>query len=81
MIMFPDMIAEAAEEAGIKLPHDLEEYNPEEFPHWHVYQNVQLCRAVTWGNHWENAKIIAKIPKENLKKITENDLREMGFSP
>ena len=82
MIVFPSMIAEAAAEAGMKVPVDPEaEYDPAKFMHWHVYCSVQLGCPVTWGNHWENAKIIAKIPDKKIKKITYGQLVELGFSP
>lgn len=82
MIAFPGMIAKAAEQAGMTVPVDPdEEFNADEFPHFHVYCNVQLGVPVTWGNHWENAKIIAAIPVENIKKVTYTELVEKGFSP
>ena len=81
MMVFPSMIAEAAKRAGMQLPEDIEEFDANQFPHWRVYCNVQLGCAVTWGNHWENAKIIAAIPEAELKTLTYWQLEERGFSP
>ena len=83
MFLFPSMIYNAAVEAGMPVPPEssCESYDPNEFPHWHVYCNVQLGVPLTWGNHWENAKLIARIPQEQLRTMTLCQLEEMGFSP
>lgn len=85
MMAFPSMIAAAARQAGMKVPDDkqIEEdsWRPTEFPHFAVFCNVQLGVPVTWGNHWENAKIIAKIPDDKIKTTTPKDLEKLGFSP
>jgi hypothetical protein len=78
MIVFPNMLVPAAKEAGMPVPentHDME------YPHFYVYCMLQLCRPVSWGNHWKNAKIIAAVPKEKLMTMTEKDFNKLGFSP
>lgn len=42
MLAFPGMIADAAVRAGIKVPDDLDEYDPLKYPHWHIFCMVQL---------------------------------------
>lgn len=73
MLAFPSMIIEAAREARMKVP-DIggaeDEFDAEEFPHFAVFCNVQLCRPMQWGEHWENVKIIAKIPNDKIKNTT-----------
>lgn len=81
MIVFPDMIAEAAKKAGMKVPPDVDNFDAEEYPHFQVYCNVQLGVPITWGNHWTNAEIIAKIPENKIKATSLNDLYKLGFSP
>lgn len=82
MMAFPSMIVKAAEDAGMKVPLDIDkDYDKEDYPHWHVYCALQLGVPVTWGNHWENAKIIAKIPTEDLKKMSVADFKNLGFDP
>lgn len=66
MIAFPEMISQAAKNAKIRVPKDLESYDARKFPHWHFYCCAQLGRAVRWGNHWNNAFIVAKIPKKDI---------------
>ena len=68
----------AAEQARMKHP-DLEldeKWDAAEFPHFTVFCNVQLGRPITWGEHWENAKIIEqflmKILKQSITKITRS---------
>lgn len=80
MIVSPHAIAPAAIEAEMKVPDDPMTYDPVEYPHWHVYCCVQLGVPVQWGNHWENAKIIAKIPDDKILTVTMADLVALGFS-
>lgn len=80
MMAFPSMIAQAAEEAGIKVPADPDgEYIPAEYPHWHVFCLLQLGRRVRWGEHWDNAKVIAAIPEEKLKEMHLEDFIKAGL--
>lgn len=82
MIVFPFILVGHAEEAGIKIPEDLDKYDPEKFPHWHVFCQVQLGRRIPKGYTFavsENAKLIAKIPKAKLKTLTLQNLVDMGL--
>ena len=79
MITFPDMLVKAAEEAGMKVPPDADNFAPEQFPHFHVFCNVQLCRAIRWGEHWNNAIVVAAVPEADLKKVTVADLIGRGL--
>ena len=95
MIVFPGLLEEASREAGMKTPTEeqmeyldsLEENETqqhrdikEEFPHFAVFCATQLCRPLThWGEHWNNAKIIALIPEDDIKRITFKQLTKLGF--
>ena len=81
MLSEPYQIAKAAEDAGMRLPPDIDNVDPEQFPHFHVYCAVQLGCSITWGNHWNNAKIIAAIPDDKIKQVTHEDLEALGFNP
>jgi hypothetical protein len=84
MLMFPSMLIPAAKKAGMKVPtfnKGKEQFNADKYPHFNLYCNAQLNRPITWGNHWENAKIIAGIPEEELRTITWDKLESLGFSP
>ena len=71
MKAFPEMIALAAEKAGIKLPPDLENFEPSDYPHWVVFSRIQLGSAMPYpGVDWDNAKVIAAISNEDIFKIT-----------
>ena len=76
---FPKMLRSAAEKAGMKVPPDTDHFDPKEFPHFQVYCNVQLCRPIRWGEHWENAEIIAAIPKDKIMSVTLTDLLALGL--
>lgn len=79
MIAFATMLAQPAEQAGIKLPPDTENFDPFEYPHWTVYRKWQIGRAMPWpGIHFENAKIIAAVPDDVITTITQEELHERG---
>jgi len=60
MLAFPEMIAPAAKEAGIKLPPDLENFDSKAYPHWQVFCRMQLGQPMPHASaHWDNAKVIA----------------------
>lgn len=79
MLAFPEMIEPAAKNAGISVPNDLENYDKNDYPHWFIFCQLQLgapmphCQA-----HFENAKVIADIPTENLKTMTVDDFDDAG---
>ena len=79
MMAFPGMLVPAAEQAGMKVPEDPDEFDAEEFPHFQVFCNAQLCRPMTPGEHWENAKVIAEIPDAEIRMLTLPDLIGRGL--
>lgn len=79
MIAFPFMLFRPAEQAGMKTPTD-EEYDPNEFPHFHVFCSMQLGAPMpNPSSHWENAKVIAAIPSDQIKTVTPKDILALGF--
>ena len=81
MKAFPGMIALAAKEAGIKLPSDLENFEASEYPYWVVFSKMQLGQPMPHpGVDWENAKVVAAVPIEEITKITPEQLIVRGFS-
>lgn len=67
MIAFASLLVAPAREAGITVPENPETYVPEDFIHWHVFILWQLGRPMPWATaHWENAKLIAGIPDDEL---------------
>ena len=78
-MVFPSMLTPAAEEAGMPFPPDPDNFEPEDFPHFHIFCSVQLCRAMEWTEHWDNAKVLVKIPEEELKTLTLEGLLEKGL--
>lgn len=89
MMVFPSMLVPAAQSAGMKAPTEKEmdkfEKNwnnqkmKEKYPHFWVFCTLQLARPVRWGEHWENAKVIAGIPEEKLKTMTLSDFIAAGL--
>lgn len=83
MIALPEMLLKPAQEAGIKVPSedaDFDNFNVEEYPHFHLFCCAQLGQPMpTPTAHWENAKVIALIPADKVKAITFGELQTMGF--
>jgi hypothetical protein len=79
MLAFPSMLLQHAEAAGMKVPPDVDNYEPKEFPHFHVFCNVQLGRSMNWDEPSHNAEVIAKISDEKIFTITIRDLLTLGF--
>lgn len=84
MIAFPGMLVSACEAAGIAVPPETSsmaavEKHSDEFPYFFVFCMTQLCRPIRWGEHWENAHVIASIPREEITSVTLEQLIEKGF--
>ncbi|KKN40820.1 hypothetical protein LCGC14_0729620 [marine sediment metagenome] len=79
MLVFPEMLMGAAEQAGMKTPSDSDNFNPKKFPHFQVFCKAQLGRPMNPEDHWENAKVIAKIPDSQIMKIDVQGLLNLGF--
>lgn len=81
MIAFPEMLVGCAKEAGITIPSDVENYEPEDFMHWHIFLMVQLGQSLPYPSaHWDNAKVVSALKDEELKTVTMQDLIEKGLS-
>ncbi len=79
MMVFPEMLIPAAQEAGMSCPPNADDFKPEEFPHFHVFCVIQLGRAMEWTEHWDNAEALTAIPESEIKTLTLNDLLERGL--
>lgn len=80
MLAFASMLVKPAKHAGINVPADPEDYNPDEFPHWHLFLLVQLGAPMpNMDSHWHNARIIATLPSERIRTITGGELMDMGI--
>jgi hypothetical protein len=79
MIVFPFLLIPAAQEASMKVPPDADNFDPNEFPHFRVFCNIQLSRPATPTEHWENAVKIAAIPEDKIRNITMPECRELGI--
>ena len=80
MIIFPFLLVQAAAEAGMKYPTDPDNFDPNEFPHFQVFCNIQLSRPASPTEHWENAVKIAAIPEDKIRTMTMPDFRELGVT-
>jgi hypothetical protein len=78
MFMFPGMFYNHIKDSKLKMPEDFENYNPEDYPHFHVFMLTHLGQPLDIAALEDNANIIAGIPKENIKSVSFSDLLEMG---
>lgn len=79
MMLYPGMLVAAAEQAGMEVPADPDHYDATKYPHFDIFCILQLGRSIRWGEHWDNAKVLASIPIEKLNLMTIDQLIEMGF--
>lgn len=80
MFAFPGLLVKAAEDAGMKVPSDPDNYVAAEYPHFHVFCNAQIGRRMPYpGVHFDNARVIAGIPDEDILHLTRKDLVTRGF--
>ena len=81
MIAFPEMLVDSATKAGIKVPSDVTEYDKNTYPHWYVFCTLQLGQPMPyWSVHYDNAKVIAGISDDKLKKLTLDEVVALGFN-
>lgn len=81
MIAFPIMLVEAAYQANMSVPPDPDKFEEvkDEYPHFYVYCILQLARPIRMGEHWDNAKVIAGIPLQQLKTMNLEDFIAKGL--
>lgn len=81
MIAIPSLLAEVARASGINVPEDLDNYEREDFPHWHVYQGVQLGAPMPHPSaHHDNAKVIAQLSDSKIRTVTFEELERLGIA-
>ena len=78
MFMFPGMFYNHIKDSKLKMPEDFENYDPEEYPHFHVFILTHLGQPIDIAALEDNANIIADIPENAIKSVTLNDLMEKG---
>tara|TARA_B100000700_G_scaffold88627_1_gene100025 strand:+ start:135368 stop:135613 length:246 start_codon:yes stop_codon:yes gene_type:complete len=80
MICSVQMLKAPAENAGVEVPGDIENYHAAEYPHFFLYVQYQLCRPLPFpSSHWNNAHVIASIPDHMVFNVTLDDLIRRGF--
>ena len=78
IFMFPGMFYNHIKNSKLKMPDDFENYNPEEYPHFHVFVLTHLGQPLDIAALEDNANIIADISDENIQSVSFSDLLEMG---
>ena len=80
MLAYAEMLVSAAKAANITVPDDVEKYDPQKFPHWHVFCTIQLGAPMPHPTaHWENARVIGQIPEGSIRTTTFEQLKELGI--
>lgn len=80
MFAFPSLLVKAAEDAGMKVPKDPDNYNAATYPHFHVFCNAQIGKRMPYpGVHFDNARVVADIPDDAILHMTMEDLTLLGF--
>lgn len=79
MFGFAGMFKNHIDGSNLKMPENFEEYNPEEYPHFHVFMIMHLGQLIDISALETNANIIAGISDEDIKKVTPEDLFNLGL--
>lgn len=79
MFAFPGMFGPHIKDSNLKQPEDFESYDPEQYPHFHVFMLTHLCQPIDIQTLESNANIIAAIPDDEIKKVTFEQLIEKGI--
>lgn len=66
------------QDSKLKLPDDFRHYDPEEYPHFHVFVTAHVGLPVEIDLLQNNADIIAAIPEERIREVTFSDLFKLG---
>ena len=80
MFCFNGMFKPYIENSNLKMPDDFDNYNPNEYTHFHVFLLTHLCRYIDVAYLEENANIIANIPNEQIMYVTLDELMNLGIS-
>ena len=84
MLAFPGMIAETAKQSGIKVPSEPDgNWNPTDYPHFHVLCNIQLGRPMDMNMGQDevkhNADLIAGYTDQHIYNVTLEQLIADGL--
>ena len=82
MIAMPTLLVRPAEKAGIAVPADPDEHeaHKESHPHFHVFCVMQLGQPMPYAAvHWDNAKVVAGIPDDEINIVTAQQIKDRGF--
>jgi hypothetical protein len=88
MIAFPSMLVGAAKRAGIEVPANDDEVDRiledhglcEKYIKFYIFCLLQLGASMPYASvHFDNARVIAEIPDDQIKTITIKDVFDMGF--
>lgn len=79
MFIYEGMFESHIKDSKLKMPENFDEYNPEEYPHFHVFMIVHLGRPINVESLEDNANIIAEISDEDIKTVTLEDLLSRGL--
>lgn len=81
MLAFIEMLIKPAEDAGMKIPDNLEDYDANEYPHFYVYSRIQKGAPMPFSTaHFHNAQVIAKVPEDKIRKVTYDELVKEGLA-
>jgi len=75
----PVMFENHIENSRLIKPVDFEDYNPNEYPHFHVFMSLHLGHTIDHTTLEENANIIADIPDDEIRKVTIGQLVDKGL--
>lgn len=77
IFFFPGMLGKAAEDAGIPIPEKFGKWDKNNYPHWTVLTEFLIGREIGPNDPDDYAKIIVKIPDDQIRLITFDQLEKL----
>ena len=79
MFARPRMFITHIKDTKLKIPDDPDNYDPEEFPRYHMFMTIHLCQTIDVYSLENNAKIFSEIKDEEIETVTIGDLIKRGL--
>ncbi len=81
MIASKELLVSVAQQAGMQVPENLEQFDTYQFPYWTIFWMLQGDRPfMSWREPLRNAEIINGIPYDKLIHMNWEDFEKEGVT-
>lgn len=76
---FAEMLRPHIQDSRLKLPDNLETFDPNEYPHFYVFKILHQAVPIETSSLEDNANIIADLTEDEIRTATIQDLVNKGL--